>query len=103
MKDVRCPYCGTEQDIDHCDGYGYEEDTLHQQECRVCGKTFAYTTYITFDYKVKRADCLNDGYHSYEPTMTWPVECTRMECTMCGDARVPTAEEWKQIYKIRTL
>ena len=30
-KDVDCPYCGHPQDINHDDGYGYEEVVLHQQ------------------------------------------------------------------------
>jgi len=33
IETVNCPYCGAEQEICHDDGYGYEEDVLHQQEC----------------------------------------------------------------------
>ena len=34
MKDVDCPYCKAEQDINHDDGYGYEEDGMYEQECQ---------------------------------------------------------------------
>lgn len=62
-KDIKCPYCGKEQNIDHDDGYGYEEGVTHQQQCRRCGKNFVYTTHISFDYEASKADCLNDGEH----------------------------------------
>ena len=38
--DVYCPYCGAEQEINHDDGYGYEEDRRYQQQCGECEKTF---------------------------------------------------------------
>ena len=43
MKDVECPYCGTGQEINHDDGYGYEEDDPHEQSCPHCDKTFVFT------------------------------------------------------------
>jgi hypothetical protein len=33
MSDVKCPYCGTEQEINHDDGYGYDEGKYYEQEC----------------------------------------------------------------------
>ena len=30
------------QDINHDDGYGYEEDVTHEQECSNCEKTFVF-------------------------------------------------------------
>jgi len=33
MSDVTCPYCRDEQEINHDDGYGYEEDKEHEQDC----------------------------------------------------------------------
>lgn len=90
---VKCPYCGAEQFINHDDGYGYEEDTVHTQECPVCEKTFRYLTHISFSYDVDKCDCLNDGQHDWKPTTTYPKSCTRMECAICGERRNPTEEE----------
>jgi Zn ribbon nucleic-acid-binding protein len=99
MEDINCPYCNTEQDIDHDDGYGYEENELHQQECSECGKNFVYNTSISYYYSVNKADCLNDGEHDFQPTHTYPKEFTKMRCTMCGEERRPTDEEMKEILK----
>lgn len=100
MKDTECPYCGAGVEINHDDGYGYNEDDLHQQECGACGKTFAYTTAIHFSYRTSKADCLNDGEHQYERTKTYPPEFARLQCQMCGhekplpsNARVKAAAE----------
>jgi hypothetical protein len=94
-RDVLCPYCGTPQDINHDDGYGYEEDQLHQQECRECEKTFAYTTTIATYYKTYQADCLNDGEHQWERTKTYPPEFARLRCKTCGDEMPITSEATK--------
>jgi hypothetical protein len=97
MKDINCPYCNAEQDINHDDGYGYEEGSTHQQECGSCGKTFVYTTSISFYYEVYKADCLNGSEHDYEPTHTHPKRFTMMRCTICDDERKPTKEEFELI------
>lgn len=52
MSDVMCPYCQTEQEINHDDGYGYEEGEEYEQECRDCGATFYYTSSIVYNYEV---------------------------------------------------
>ena len=83
-KDTECPYCGADVVINHDDGYGYNEDDLHQQECGECGKTFTYTTVIHFSYRSRPADCLNDGVHRYEKTKTYPPQFAQMRCTECG-------------------
>ncbi len=72
MRDIKCPYCNADNDVNHDDGYGYEENTLHQQECGNCGKIYTYTTSISFYYESHKADCLNDGKHNYQPTITCP-------------------------------
>lgn len=92
-KDIKCPYCLEEQDIDHGDGYGYQEDTVYEQECTRCGRTFIYTTTCTFHYKVEKADCLNGAEHTWKPTHTWPRCATQMYCTQCDAHRDPTDEE----------
>jgi len=96
-EDVSCPYCGTYQDINHDDGYGYEEDVKHEQQCNNCDKYFTYTTSIVYYYEAEKADCLNGDEHDWEPTHTYPKEFTKMECTYCGERREPNEEEWKDI------
>jgi len=97
MDDIECPYCGTEQEINHDDGYGYEEDRLHEQECGSCYKTFTYCTSVYFSYRAYQADCLNGGVHIFKKTMTVPRNYTKMRCTMCEETRAPTEEEWNDI------
>lgn len=87
MYNVNCPYCNENLRIIHDDGYGYEEDTLHQQECRHCLKVFVYTTSIIYLYNASKADCLNEGEHKYVPTKTIPIEATRLRCSECGDEK----------------
>lgn len=83
MRDTECPYCGADVNINHDDGYGYEEGDQHQQECE-CGKMFTYFTAIHFTYKAYKADCLNGGEHNYCKTDTYPHEFARMRCKECG-------------------
>lgn len=95
--DVHCPYCDAGQEINHDDGYGYEEDSLHEQQCSKCEKYFTFTTSILFVYEAHKADCLNGSPHNFKPTHTVPREYTMMECTMCDEKRKPTDEEMKAI------
>ena len=103
MKDINCPYCDAEIDINHDDGQGYGESELHQQQCSECEKTFVFTTYVLYSYTPYKADCLNDKDHKYEPTITYPVEFTQMQCSMCGDRKNPTKEEMGLILKGRIV
>ena len=95
--DIECPYCGAEQEINHDDGYGYEEDTAFEQECGSCEKTFAFTASIIFMHEAKKADCLNGGEHKYKPTMTVPRRYTKMHCVDCDHSRQPTDVEMQII------
>jgi hypothetical protein len=97
MADLTCPYCGHEQDVCHDDGHGYEEDVLHEEECRNCEKMYVFETGIHFTYEASAADCLNDGKHRYQATCTIPRKYTMMRCIDCDHTRDPTPEEWKQI------
>ena len=83
-KDVECPYCGADVEINHDDGYGYEEDQTHHQTCWRCDKTFAYSTMIVMHYSASKADCLNGAEHQYERTKTFPPEFARLRCKDCG-------------------
>jgi hypothetical protein len=97
MKDIKCPYCNAEQDINHDDGYGYEEGVLHQQHCGHCNNIFVYETCISFDYEVNKADCLNGGEHTWQPTCSFPKEFSQMHCRMCDEVRQPTEDELSKI------
>lgn len=63
MSDAVCPYCGGHQEINHEDGYGYEENIDYEQECINCDKTFKFTTNITYTYEVS----CQEGDHEMEP------------------------------------
>ena len=91
--DIECPYCEKELDINHDDGFGYEEGVTHQMECGHCGKSFVFTTSISFYYEPEKADCLNDGKHNYQLTHTTPKEFSKMRCSMCDDERELTDTE----------
>jgi len=100
MSDVKCPYCGEEQEINHDDGYGYTEDETFEQECVECEKTFVFTTSISFHYEAAKADCLNGAEHKYKPTHTYPKKYTRMRCVDCGHERNPTNTEMQDILNV---
>lgn len=88
MSDVNCPYCGAEQEINHDDGYGYEEGRDFEQECVSCEKVFGFTTMISFHYEVK---CI--GGHDMEPAgEKWP---TLWLCSRCAhpEFREPSKQE----------
>ncbi len=85
MNDVECPYCGEGNDINHDDGYGYEENEIHEQECGNCENIFIFTTSICFYYDVQKAACKNGGEHDYQKTHTFPPEAARMQCTVCQE------------------
>jgi len=91
--DIECPYCEKELDICHDDGFGYTEGVKHQMVCDHCGKSFVFETSISFYYEPEKADCLNDGKHDYQLTRTYPIEFSKMECSMCGDKRDLTKSE----------
>lgn len=92
--DVECPYCGEGQEINHDDGYGYEEDKRHEQQCSDCDKTFTFTTSISYYYEAEKADCLNGGTHNLKMSATYPREYSDMSCEDCDYRRQPTATEF---------
>jgi hypothetical protein len=79
MSDINCPYCKAGQEINHDDGYGYEDGEEFEQHCVECGREFKFTTSITFNYD---AFC-QDGDHIMEPWGDkWPdmYGCARENC-----------------------
>jgi len=95
--DLNCPYCDAELEINHDDGFGYEEGVKHEMECHKCNKKFVFETSISFYYEPEKADCLNDGKHDFKTTHTQPVAWTEMQCSMCGERREPTDVERVQL------
>lgn len=91
--DIECPYCEHEQEINHDDGYGYEEDVNHEMECCNCDKYFTFQTVVTYHYTSEKADCLNDSEHRLSKTLTYPVEFSKMRCKDCDYERDLTKEE----------
>ena len=83
MSDIECPYCGQEDDIDHDGGYGYEPETIHEQFCSGCEKTYAFETEINYLYYEKKADCLNGWPCVLEPVFCYPRAHGKMRCKVC--------------------
>lgn len=94
-----CPYCNAEIEINHDDGYGYDEDDIYEQQCGKCEKYFAYRTTISISHETFKADCLNGAKHKYQPTVTFPKQLTKMRCEVCGEERKPEPAEWEIILK----
>ena len=99
--DVYCPYCDAAQNIDHYDGFGYEEDVKQEMKCSECKKNFVFTTSISYDYEAEKADCLNGENHKYELTHTFPHEFSKMRCKYCDAERELTDKE-RTDFKIGT-
>ena len=100
MSDVECPYCGEEQEICHDDGYGFEESKVHQQECS-CGRTFGFTTQISYDYEVLKLPCANGKEHKWLQRKIYP-ECFAMGefiCEFCGEHKHKYTEEREKAIK----
>lgn len=97
MKDLECPYCDASLEINHDDGFGYEENVKHQMQCSECGKYFVFETDITFYYEPEKADCLNGSEHDWKATTTYPKEYTQIECMQCGERRELTEIEMSKI------
>ncbi len=99
MSDLDCPYCGHENEVCHDDGFGYDQDYLHEMECCKCEKYFTFTTTIHFSYEPYKADCLNGGVHQWKRSRTYPYEFTRMDCVDCEETRKLTEKEWVELEK----
>jgi len=102
MNEVNCPYCKEEIEIVHDDGYGYEEDERHTQECPKCLKVFTYFTSAIYYHEVSQAPCLNDGKHIYQKRRGAPdyYFVNKFSCIYCDDEKTILPEELKN-YEIK--
>jgi len=57
---------------------------------------------FTIGDKLTNADCLNNGKHEWKKSTTFPVEFTRMYCSICDEQRNPTTDEITQIINDRS-
>jgi len=98
--DVKCPYCGVGQEINHDDGYGYEENEYHEQTCGDCGKTFVFQTSIIYYYEAYVAPCKNGESHKLLPICGHPAElCAyKFRCEYCGEEVITDVDAHKQAY-----
>ena len=93
MPDIECPYCDAGQNINHDDGFGFEEGVWHEMECSECEKNFVFETSISLHYDAKIADCLNGSPHDLRDTKMPDGKVIVTRCTVCdfeahGDAIV---------------
>jgi len=106
MEDVECPYCGKPLDIDHDDGYGYEENEIYEQDCWNCKKTFAYVTEISFWHTAHKAPCMNEGEHDLKDIHRYPKDFAvgRKICENCGEEIVvdkEASDKAKESYRLK--
>lgn len=96
--DIECPYCDILQDINHEDGYGYQEDELCQQTCISCDKTFGYTTGILYVYTPHLMPCANGGEHELRDMRGIPSEDFHgmKRCIHCNEPFDTEPEERKK-------
>ena len=92
MSDLNCPYCGHDQDVNHDDGFGYDEGKKHEMQCYECDKHFIFETEIYFDYVPEKAECLNGGKHDIvEKVRETSFETiTHIHCTTCDGMKKTT-------------
>ncbi|NCB43647.1 MAG: hypothetical protein EOM59_13665 [Clostridia bacterium] len=85
---IACPYCGADQEIDHDDGYGYDENTIYRQECTCCERNFAYKATISISYEAFAAPCIDgDAEHNWKETNTFPRCYRKLRCSVCGEEK----------------
>lgn len=85
MSDVNCPNCGEGQEINHDDGYGYEEDQDFEQQCSDCNYTFIFTTGILYVYNT---ECQEDDHDMQPFGDKWP---NMYGCEKCDHSELRSA------------
>ncbi len=89
MHDTNCPYCNAEVEINHDDGYGYEEDKVYEQECSKCDHVFHFHTTICFYYETEKAPCKNGEPHDWKQMHGAPSGwfTNQERCSYCDEER----------------
>ena len=87
MKEIECPYCEHDFDLNHDDGAYYDESDSRETECPKCEKSFMVHSYQSWSFTGEKADCLNGSPHTFEPQSGFPRELFhgRFMCKDCGE------------------
>ena len=85
MTSVKCPECGVDVEICNDDGHGAEEGVLFEEECGGCGKTFGFTSSISFYYDAYKLPCANGEDHKLIDLTIFPKELGvgKKKCIYC--------------------
>lgn len=97
MSDLKCPYCGFEQEVYHDDDENYKEGVSHKMECYECEKSFVFVTCITADFFPYKADCLNGGKHKWKYSVNVPRWNSKAVCEHCDKRRSMSDKEIRDI------
>lgn len=92
---IECPYCGEEFIVNEdVQKYFFNEGDSRQM-CPFCGKMVSITPIVTVDYHVEKA-LIGEHEHEWTIDEDAPVWNKMMVCTICGERREPTKEEYEK-------
>jgi hypothetical protein len=86
-REIECPYCNQWTELNHDDGYGYEEGETFNDECEHCSRVFVYTSSMTWYFDARQAPCKNAQPHDWQQIIGYPKEAFigRFRCTFCDE------------------
>lgn len=94
MRDITCPYCEHEWDLNHDDGAFYNQEKAEEETCPNCEKKFLVNSSITWYHEAEKAECLNDDKHDWQKDWNssiiekYPELAKRERCSMCHEKRI---------------
>lgn len=97
-REVTCPYCKEEFEVDTDDGRHYGDGKSEEEVCPNCEKTMLVVSSCSWYREAEKADCLNGSEHPWSEWSTyWIGEkepnvgkfYERRYCTICDK------EEWE--------
>lgn len=93
-EEIECPYCEHAYDLCHDDGAFYNnEDDPEEEECPKCDKHFLVHSSMRWDFEAEKAECLNDGNHSWKKRYSetsiknYPELAKKENCETCRRQR----------------